>query len=159
MSTADVGEGAVRVALGGVVICHKAGKLAEGGAEAEVESIGVMAEVLTKEGTGRRVDGLIDKVSADRCKKAAGEMAAESIAVGEPEGGGKAIALHDEEEELGSDRLVPGDDVGAGKLMVGGELGGGGERGAAVAADLERNGAVKGPRRDSARRVTGVVAE
>ena len=66
MSTADVAEGAVRVALGGVVICHKAGKLAEGGAEAEVESIGVMAEVLTKEGTGRRVDGLLEKQACRR---------------------------------------------------------------------------------------------
>ena len=157
--TADVGEGAVRVALGGVVVRNETGKLAERGAEVKVESVGVMAGVLAEEGAGGRVDGLVDEVSADGRTEAVGEMAAEPIAVGEPKGGGEVITLHGEEEELGPDRLVPSDNAGAGKLMVRGELVGRGEGSAAIAADLERNGAVKGTRRDSARRVIGVVDE
>ena len=155
----DIAERAVGIALGGVVIGNKAGQLAEERAESEVQSVGIMAEFVTKKFTSSGVDGLVNKMGTDGDSKSIEEMAAKSIAVGKTKGGGELSTVHGEKEEIGSSGLIPSQDPVAGKVPMSKELLTGGKGDAPISTGLRGNGAVETSRRERARRTLGVGGE
>ena len=96
--------------------------MAEERAESEVQSVGIMAEFVTKKFTSSGVDGLVNKMRTDGDSKSIEEMAAKSIAVGKTKGGGELSTVHGEKEEIGSSGLIPSQDPVAGKVPMSKEL-------------------------------------
>ena len=133
--------------------------MAEERAESEVQSVGIMAEFVTKKFTSSGVDGLVNKMRTDGDSKSIEEMAAKSIAVGKAKGGGKLSTVHGEEEEVGSSSLIPSQDSVAGKVPMSKELLTGGKGDAPISTGLRGNGAVETSRRERARRTLGVGGE